>query len=70
MLEGFEPMTYCSADRGLNPNLSQPGGSLQLEFKNLSIIRKEKTKEIYVIMSVFISNKDTAKLYVQFFRPK
>ena len=64
MFEGFEPMIYCSADWGLNPNLSK------LELKNSLIILKEKAKEIYVIMSVFISNKDMAKLYVQFFRPK
>ena len=68
MFEGFEPMTYCLADWGLNPNLSQPGGSSQTWIQKL--ILKEKTKEIYVIMSVFISNKDMAKLYIQFFRPK
>ena len=33
-------------------------------FKNSLIIHKEKTKEILCLISVFISDKDTAKLYV------
>ena len=38
-------------------------------FENSLIIHKKKTKESW-LMSVFISNKDTAKVDVQFFRPE
>ena len=38
-------------------------------FKKSKIIHKQKTKEINV-ECVFISDKDRAKLYVHFFRPK
>ena len=38
-------------------------------FKKSIIIHKQKTKEINV-ECVFISDKDRAKLYVHFFRPK
>ena len=38
-------------------------------FKNLLIIHKEK-KRNQCLMSDFISDKDTDKLYVQFFRAK
>lgn len=70
VFERFEPITYCLADRGLIQIWANQAAVDKLEFKNSSIILKEKTKEIYVIMSVLISNKDMAKVYVQFFRPK
>ena len=38
-------------------------------FKKSIILHKQKTKEINV-ECVFISDKDRAKLYVHFFRPK
>ena len=37
---------------------------------NNKFIHKEKTKEIWCWMSLLISDEDTAKLYVQYFRPK
>ena len=40
-------------------------------FKKSLIIHKEKNKRHFkCLMNVFIFDKDTAKLYVRFFRPK
>ena len=53
-ITGFHPLTQ----------------KLELQIKNSLIIRKEKTKENFVFMSVFIFDKDTAKIYVQYYRRK
>ena len=50
--------------------ISSTDSKVELQFKNSLIIRKEKTKEIFAFMSVFIFDKNTAKLYVQYFRRK
>ena len=39
-------------------------------FRNSSIIHKEKNKRNQCLRSVFISDIDMAKLYIQYFRPK
>ena len=39
------------------------------KFKNSLIIHLKKTKRNWRLNCVFISDKDTAKLYVQFFTP-
>ena len=43
---------------------------MQILFKNSLIIHKEKTKDILCLMSVFISDKDMAQLYLKFFYTK
>ena len=50
--------------------ISSTDSKVELQFKNSSINHKEKTKEVFVFMSVFIFDKDTAKLYVQYFGRK
>ena len=43
-------------------------GMAMCTIPNSLIVKKKKEKKC--LMSVFISDKDTAKLYVQYFRPK
>ena len=50
--------------------ISSTDSKVELQFKNSLIIHKEKTKEIFAFMSVFIFDKNKAKLYVQYFRRK
>ena len=50
--------------------ISSTDSKVEPQFKNSLTNHKEKTKEIFVFMSVFIFDKDTAKLYVQSFGRK
>ena len=60
-------INYCLVIRHSIKTVTRSGMAM-CTIQNSLIIQKNKRNKC--LTSVFISNKDTAKLYVQYFRPK